>query len=648
MHTLRPRAAGAFLLSMAAAVAAGGWGCSSGAPGDESRSESAAVTSPDASADAPTGTDAAALPSPYSSCSASLNTKFAAQLLSFSTSLPCAGDAGACSTAAMTLHATASSAAGGSLATWTIDQGQQLVLMASAKTANGETTTTIQFGTMFQGIQSAQVVRDGAVLSGTVDGRALLPMDPSKPPVHVAFADGGPPPVVSVSSDIQSAIHALLQTTGADAKVLCHLPGTTSILTGAVSALEGSLSPVALPVQPPASAPPNGSSSGTIPTDPVAGVPSDSDGTNQNNFLDWETPDCKSCQEWCDAQYLFTLWFAWWDWAVCSAGCFNPFQGCAEQVCLEWGFGTCDRDMACCGSGCCGTDQVCGNVQQGACCPKDHPVGCGDETGVWCYPAGSQCCGTLEMACGPGTVCANVTALSATCCAPDHLSSQGECCDQPACNGACCSGTCTNGVCCGAGETVCNGQCCGGACVGGVCCDGVNQTVCGGSCCTGSCCGGSCCPQGQTCTSTGVCCPAGQPACGSACCAANATCTNAATSTCQATSNGNPVLQFWSPSTGTGSAGDTQCGSNPCETELWGYSFYLRGTGFAPGPVTITLSDSGSVVGATFSPAPSADSTGTLVTKVSPTGSGSQVVTITAKDSSGRSATVYGSFTQLH
>jgi hypothetical protein len=166
------------------------------------------------------------------------------------------------------------------------------------------------------------------------------------------------------------------------------------------------------------------------------------------------------------------------------------------------------------------------------------------------------------------------------------------CCDVGA--------ACIAGQCCPADQVANDGTCCSIPTLNGVCCDKFGEVACNGSCCTGSCCGGDvCCPSGQACNTAGGCCGAGQAACGALCSAPNQT-----------------ELEFWDPTTMTGTIGDSTCNGQPCELEDLPGTFELRGTGFAPGTVTITIPTP--LDSQTFTA--TADATGTFTTTVNPTG----------------------------
>jgi hypothetical protein len=625
-----------FLFS-AAVVAAQGSGCGSGSGGDAA-SVSSALSGSDAGS-----TDGAAPPPASSSCTA-----WSSSGITYSTTVD-----------PMTLTATAQAGLLGAYTVrWTIAQAGATVLAGTARVANGSTTTQLVYGPAFQGIRQGLLTESGGYLSGSFDGRPFVPVALSTlSSVHdLVFADGAPPPALQASADTLAGLGNLLMASRKDAPKACA--STTAGNTGLASAfaqLQAIVWDVPAGVQKPGPAPgaqpagggpsaptppagptPAGPSGPPAPNggsvDPAQPVPPDWTGsTDQNNLIEWATHDCQGCERACaEDLWNYVVPFGLW---LCEIKCFVPGQGCGENYCPVFGLGTCDDDQACCGSSCCGPGAVCGNDSIGTCCPADHPVGCGDQTAVLCYQAGTVCCGDgMQFGCPPNTVCTDIIVSYATCCLPDHATSSGHCCDQPLCGGECCPGgsTCIDNVCCGQGQTVCNGACCDGSCVNGSCCGGFGQVVCNGSCCSGSCCGGTCCPTAQGCTTQNTCCAVGETACGSVCCAAGTACADPSASRC--TVPGQPLLEFWDPGTSTWTLGVETCkstsGNTACEPEGWGTAFHVRGTGYVTGAITITATGPYGVE--TFTGV--ADSSGTFDTWITVTGYGSMFVPVTASE----------------
>jgi hypothetical protein len=274
------------------------------------------------------------------------------------------------------------------------------------------------------------------------------------------------------------------------------------------------------------------------------------------------------------------------DSACCPVPCGpTDFAGTVEACC--YGGDTClnpDAPGLCCGPG----TETCGGS---VCCTPDAP--CRPEAGI-CCPALQQTCGTGKDAvcCDAGAAC-----IDGQCCPAAQVASDGTCCPAPTLNGECCPG------------------------------NQIGREACNGSCCDGTCCGGDvCCPTGQACTTAGACCGVGQAGCGALCCAAGQICLDASTSTCSTPNQSE--LEFWDPTTMTGSLGAETCNGQPCNVETWGWPFQLRGTGFQQGTVTITI------------PTPTgpqtftamADINGTFTTSVVAMGNGAFNETITATE----------------
>jgi hypothetical protein len=384
---------------------------------------------------------------------------------------------------------------------------------------------------------------DGATITGSIDGRELVPtrIVNGQAEGALAFVDHSPVPDAQATAGLQDKLWQLLDQAAHDAPIACVAP-TGGLLTGAAAQtltnLNGAFwhagatqiaTTVAAarsvaatnPVTPsvPAS---NGlvSSVGSTTQALTNGTPAPqgmrpdfTDSHRQNNLIDFETPHCQSCAGSCAKRILD--WFIPGATLECVGECFIPKSGgCAEDPCIAIGVSTCDNNETCCGgSVCCGGNTTCGSDNLGVCCPKSLPIACGDRTGQGCFAAGSTCCGNLNVACGPGQACIDVTATSASCCASTHVASDGACCDQPACGGQCCDGgSCVNGQCC-FGPTNSNGQCCGG----------FGSTACGPNCCENN----------DVCTSGNTCCPQAQ-ACGNSCCQAGQACVNGACTGCGA------------------------------------------------------------------------------------------------------------------
>jgi hypothetical protein len=106
-----------------------------------------------------------------------------------------------------------------------------------------------------------------------------------------------------------------------------------------------------------------------------------------------------------------------------------------------------------------------------------------------------------------------------------------------------------------------------------------------------------------------------------------------------------PLLAFYNPSTNTSTLGNNNCEGSPCQYIIWGNPFTLRGTGYAPGVVTITINASHGLL--TYSA--TADATGQFTTTITANSFGYENDVITASevvDGTTIQATVLGGFSQ--
>jgi hypothetical protein len=523
--------------------------------------------SPDATA---AGAGAATLGSPPPSATC---TRANANQLSFSTTLACSAT-NVCPAERLALDATTQidPATGGATTTWTIRNASAVVLRETIQAVKGRTQADITFGPGIQAPAHTSYVDDGTTLTWTIDGRVARASRTGVNAGKPVFADGKPAPTIGLSANTHAAIAQVLAQARAEAKTACAgsaalaaleaaLPSgahaATPTLTHSVSTpLPGAVAPVApavILIPPPSPTPHPLAGPGTA---PGQGLPPDFNGsTHQNNLIDWETPNCTSCQQGCTTSWECSI--APGCEQLCEAGCFTPsIGGCAQNVCpIQNGFATCDNDQQCCGSVCCGPGTVCGDPSLGVCCPSANPVACGDQTQQGCFPAGSTCCG-FDDACPPGNACINTPGNSATCCPPAQATKSGACCEKETCGGECCdTGTCHNGSCC-VGTVTPSGQCCG-----------LTQSVCNGQCCNGSC------------TGSGACCATGSVVCGSACCGSGQVCLNASTSTCGAPTG--PTLTL------SDSGGVLGHSGGGVIRVLTGIPYTLTGQAWSPGTVTI-------------------------------------------------------------
>ena len=424
------------------------------------------------------------------------------------------------------------SSADGSSTTWTIASGTMTVLTGTSQTAQGSTTTEIDYNAFFTGLQQTIFTYDGTTLSGSVNGRAIVPVTSGG---DGSFQDGNPPPAVEPAPGIQQAIYDLLDQAQADAPNVC--PGSPAESDAGASPIASLLAALWHAPSSPASSPASVANAGaggagtsaeglhaqdapTWGTGP-GGVPGLPYSEQQNNTLLFNTTDCKACVSGCAATVW--NWFVPWAVDICVADCFIPdtakwfgttsVGGCAEKICPVAGVASCDKsDSACCGigsatnpGGCCPGGSVCGSYDLGTCCPADAPVACGDYTGSACAPAGSTCCGggssavvrtgSGALACESGSSCVNMGTTDTTiwgCCptgqillgSPDAQSAQNCCAADRVYGGSpvegvgpvpaqCCDQPLCGSQCCGdSGARCTNGQCVFPILDGGTCTPG--------------------------------------------------------------------------------------------------------------------------------------------------------------------------------
>jgi hypothetical protein len=470
---------------------------------------------------------------------------------------------------------------------WTIGDGTT-VLSGTMQVASGQTTTTIDYDSpYFTGLTQTIFTSDGRTLTGSVNGRAIVPENIANPSAPMTFADRAPPPVATVEAGVQSKIYALLDQATAAVPTVC--PGVdagagtptavSSLVTAfwhAPAAITGPVSTpelrelaqeakIGLGAAPKPTLPGRLHAEGTVSTT-IAGTSSDEYASYQNNALDFNTPECQSCEEGCGTNPLIV--FAPPALAICMGYCFAPGQGCGEVICPVAGIASCDKGETCCGTGssvtnggCCPSGDVCGDYNAGTCCPAANPVACGGS----CFPKGSVCCDSrFPDACASGQACVNTGTTASEqwgccpagqvnvgapfstqqCCAPDEVDSAGACCTTPLCGGVCCTGgQCANGSCC-YGAVAPDGTCCP-----------LDDTVVNGSCCPSSqACGSACCPSGESClnAATSEC---GTPA--NTCTGGLVVCTNGSSSfCCYADQNCNASVP--------GCCGGSEPGAEPC------------------------------------------------------------------------------------
>jgi hypothetical protein len=379
--------------------------------------------------------------------------------------------------------------------------GQVAFLLTRRQTRTGRTlsaaTSHTTAGPAF-GVDSLELDSDGTTLTGTINGRAIVPFDLSSGGGFgaIKFADGRPAPQGSVDPAVRDAVEQAFKKAAQDAR-LC--------------------------VPPPEYHPDYIKGEGKA----VYESPADA------GF----SKDCQNCYNDCYTSFNSCEAYA-------AVGCAD--SGPFYPICIEVALNSCGDSQSGCedscayGSVCC--PLKCDNAPPsngpGLCCEAGQI--CVDPTNGYCCPDGytRACAGGVQSDC---VCCPNTQATcNGTCCDTGQACSQeGICCKQyefnkrpVSCRGTCCGGgqTCAAGFCCDE-KSVCGGQCCDGECKDGKCCVG---SWCGDKCCGYGCDGDKCKPNplclgGQW--IKGSCCQ-DQNVCGKVCCPSDQTCLDATTGSC--------------------------------------------------------------------------------------------------------------------
>lgn len=218
-----------------------------------------------------------------------------------------------------------------------------------------EGTLEVRYGSMVKGLQTASLAFRGGQISGTVNGRAVVaaPMAGNPSIGSLRYPDGSAAPTPQFDPQLKGALQELLTT--ADAEISASVKAR----------------------------PPKSHTSNI--------------GGSQNTLGAWVTDDCQTCATGCQYQldgcaFLSCLFTACTTSAGCfgySAGCiatcFIPGNGCCENPCHP--ISCCDKNHDCCGEDyCCDSDQACGSVKYGTCCPKTLRCSAATKRGGFAYP----------------------------------------------------------------------------------------------------------------------------------------------------------------------------------------------------------------------------------------------------------------------
>jgi hypothetical protein len=349
--------------------------------------------------------------------------------------------------------------------TTTIRQNSTLLLETQSTVhPDGPIEVRVTYGKVYQGIAEALLTVNGGMISGTVDGRALVPFPATETPDTLQFQDGQPAPETTVNQKLHEAMTKFLgqakvdggkcvATTdrkGRDARPRSHDDVGCLFCKGKCAAADFACGKAIL-----------GTCAGFATSIPIFGgvISGVCIAIETANCIDRHTDcmdDCRSSKDCCPVQ----------------CGTLGDLSCChANEQCLTFGtgMGQCcaPGETACHEQNCCKPGETC--MPGGTCCPR--------------VPCGSQCCGAFDSCCG-GQCCTGICNGSVCCTG-----------NESPCGSDCCNGTCCNNTCCPSGRICCNGACCasGQSCVNGTCATVCrpDQEYCAeiGVCCDARCCG---------------------------------------------------------------------------------------------------------------------------------------------------------------
>lgn len=425
--------------------------------------------------------------------------------------------------------------------------GAPIVTVDTAVNA-GRTTVNVTYGTAVSGIRRASFTNDGAVITGVVDGRAILPLPAGANPARAQFADGGAPPVVRIDPDLEKASDLLFRKASTEAR-LCS--GVRSRKNSQDHSHDGGRHPKRA----------GGERSRAGREREIHDE--DIDPTIQPGCLGLQAL-CQTswigCQAGVAAGCLLSVFAYGVCFAVGSFTCFAAQEGCRRLA---------RHNPPCCPVRCggdavlelWGDDPSCCVNSETCLDPNDNRKGCCAEGFRACH--GRSCCADDQDCENDGLCCAHGYSSCGGACCPDGSCLEGSCCAPPSgvacggtccppfsrscCNGTCCDGDCVNNrICCRTPDETCGNNCCApGKCCNGVCC--ADNETCENNVCRQICSPtihetcpnlpgyAKCCPKGTICCSSGECCPNFAPVCcGDGCCTIGQECCpdNICRSTC--------------------------------------------------------------------------------------------------------------------
>jgi hypothetical protein len=242
-------------------------------------------------------------------------------------------------------------------------QGSMFMQWLSTSTKDGRLRVHLEYGPLVTGVKVADAwTDDGKTMSGTIDGRPLVPMPVGMEPSAARFVDGRPSPSTVIAPGVLDAVGELADQAASLARTCDAPPLSEDGPSGALQPLAGRGDPRPGGLQP---------LSGSY------------DGNTGQLDDPQDSSKCILCKGACVVAGTGCAFLVLKGCAATSAGA-GIFAGAALAICLVVGAVVCTAvevgcDVACagggsccpshCGNRCCDQDDTCLNNSSELCCP---------------------------------------------------------------------------------------------------------------------------------------------------------------------------------------------------------------------------------------------------------------------------------------
>ena len=320
--------------------------------------------------------------------------------------------------------------------------GQLYARIQLKEGANQSTEAHIDYGPLVPGVSHADFVVTGSKMTGAIDGRAMVPVDPGAGADMPSFQDGKPAPATKVSQEITKVVQRLAEL-ASHGRPDCGGSGEGGLEKEDFS-YSGNMGEFNSPI--------GGAACG---------------GCIQNCFVSYLGCAGVGLAE-CVGQFAIPLvgpilgaYCVYKKTMACRAQALTCQAACMASTCCP----------ITCGALCCDGNSVCLNSTTGACCPVGETQVCSGQCcldGDQCMSPkaanGNACCAVTQKVCsGPPT------GHSSCCDNGDSCTTNGDCCEptfgppSPCGTGCCnrathlCQGTMTD---CCPSNAACGSDCC--------------------------------------------------------------------------------------------------------------------------------------------------------------------------------------------